>query len=524
MRIRTTMYPVLAVVLLAAQVPTGCVPKAPIQPATSAPYDATVALAFDQPGRAVNRLVLGSNVQWADGGDHLVPAAGAAFDATLLGTVKAMGPTILRYPGGSHSDLYHWRDGITAPAARGQSEHFYSKQMQPIRFGTPELMALAREVNGEALLTVNTATGTPAEAADWVRQMNITRLNDASGKPFPTVKYWEVGNEPYLNLENQPRLHVAPAEFARRADEIIRAMRAADPSISIGIPLRSDQVGAINLPQAVKGYAAAVLGGVKERYDWVAVHNAYFPFLWNPKAGLQPAEVFAAMMAAPATVEADLGETRRLLDRYAPGRGVKIGITEYNALVGFTGREAEWTSSLAAALYVSDLLRVFASREDVVMANYWSLSGNGWFGAVTGWDGRRPQSWVLEGWNGLLRGRVAPATVTAPTFDAPAAGLLAATRGQAQLTSFATVDGTRGQAMLINKSWGGIARVTLRAGAARLTRVRVLHSPEPFGGAATWKALRWAPAALPAAGAPLEVPAHAMVLLEFDLPAGAARD
>ena len=55
----------------------------------------------------------------------------------------------------------------------------------PNSFGTDEFIALCREAGAERLINVNLATGTPGEAADWVRY--------CAGR----VRWWGVGNEQY---------------------------------------------------------------------------------------------------------------------------------------------------------------------------------------------------------------------------------------------------------------------------------------------------------------------------------------
>ena len=52
-------------------------------------------------------------------------------------------------------------------------------------------MAGARRVGAQPMIIANYGTGTPAEAADWVRYANVTKGYGA--------KYWTIGNENYGN-------------------------------------------------------------------------------------------------------------------------------------------------------------------------------------------------------------------------------------------------------------------------------------------------------------------------------------
>ena len=458
----------LAVLLL------GC-PTAP--PSTSAPtvagpaYAASVTLDLAAPGRPVNRLVLGSNVQWIDGGDKLLRPETTEFDPGALALARSLAPTVLRYPGGSQGDTYHWRNGVGPAASRRRNELFFKRGAeQPVLFGTAEFLELCRQTGAEPLITVNATTGTATEAAAWVRAVNQGEIKGSDGRSLPKARYWEIDNEPYLRNDARPEFLIAPEEFARRANEFIRAMRRVDSSIVIGIPLRSDTIGALQLPQQVKGFASTVLSQVNERFDFVAVHNAYFPFIWNPLQRRSDVEVFQATMAAPRAVAEDLEHTRALLRRHKPGRPIKLAITEFNALFAGSGGRAGHIATLGGALYVADLLRLFAQSDDVMLANYWSLSDNWYFGAISAQlpaskaPEPRPAYHVLKAYDRVLRGRIVPVRVESPTFDSPEVGLVPAYRGTPLVTALATREGDRVRLILINKDPGRPVDVTVGTG------------------------------------------------------------
>ena len=98
------------------------------------PFSASITVDLDHPGRPVNRLVLGNNLQWVDNGDELLQASSVEFDPGMLDLATTLRPTVLRYPGGSQSDTYHWRDGLGAPGQRRENEHFHNHQKQRVTF------------------------------------------------------------------------------------------------------------------------------------------------------------------------------------------------------------------------------------------------------------------------------------------------------------------------------------------------------------------------------------------------------
>jgi hypothetical protein len=148
---------------------------------------------------------------------------------TYLGTpevadlMKNAGVRAMRYPGGSYSDIYHWQDhtapgGFVAPDT--DFDHF---------------MAGVKRAGAQPIVTANYGTGTPEEAAAWVRSANIDKGYG--------VKYWEIGNENYGNghygssweADNHP--DKSPAGYATLVRDYALAMKAVDPSVKIGAVL-----------------------------------------------------------------------------------------------------------------------------------------------------------------------------------------------------------------------------------------------------------------------------------------------
>ena len=197
--------------------------------------------------------------------------------ADLPAKLKAAGVTALRFPGGSYSDAYHWQTNAATPGtgiyinANDTFDHFMSMDALP--------------AGAQVILTVNygsNAAGTggadPAEAAAWVAYAN----REKGWK----VRYWEIGNEVggngYFGTEWEVDLH-APKNGPRKGNpalsqtaygkntlEFIRAMKAVDPTIKIGV--------GVDMPDSHPGNGnEALFKAVKDKIDFVIVH-------WYPKA------------------------------------------------------------------------------------------------------------------------------------------------------------------------------------------------------------------------------------------------
>ena len=101
-----------------------------------------------------------------------------SFDTPATTSALAeLGTQILRFPGGSASDEYHWATGRSGTNTWSWATSFAN------------FIHIATNAGAQAMVTVNYGTGTTNEAAAWVKSANVTNhLN---------FKYWEIGNENY---------------------------------------------------------------------------------------------------------------------------------------------------------------------------------------------------------------------------------------------------------------------------------------------------------------------------------------
>lgn len=443
-----------------------------------------IEIDLTRPGRQVNRLILGSNVQWVDRGDALLSEDGAEFEPRRLALVEQLAPTTLRYPGGVQADHYRWADGVGALAERRPGLHAFSKARQPVLFGTDEFLSLCGRLGAEPLITVNLVTADAAEAARWLAYANGIPHGRTRASGAPKVRFWELGNEPYLIEEGHRELALTPAEYARRADQFASALRAADPSVQIGIALRSDRLGGVPAT-AFPGFNAKVLAALRAAPDFVALHNAYAPYLLDDRRHSEN-DMHWALMAAPDQVAEDLAATSLQLRQRWPDRVIPLAITEYAALFRVTPPDGERTGSLAAALFVADLLRVLAERDDVLMAHHWSLLGNWMFGAIDLHAVPRPVFEVLQTYGRRLKGERLPVAVQGPAMTTRQVGMVAA-RTTAVVTALAVRHGDVVTLFAINKHPAEALSVRIRASeSASRVSARALTGKTPFDTKVAW--------------------------------------
>lgn len=476
---------------------------------------ATVSVDIERSLGQCNPLLMGSNIEWTSNGDGLL-TNNDDFEPNRLALVRELAPPILRYPGGTLSDTYHWRDGIGPFAKRG-SDRDLSHRLEPVLFGTDELVRLAKALDADITISLNVPSGTAQEAAAWVTYLNGGV--GTKGKAARPVRYWEVGNEPYLIASEGADLALEPAGYAAKADSIIRAIKSTDPQIKIGVPLRSNRIG--DRPATpFQGYEAIVLKHLANSIDYVAVHDAYMPFANDRVYPLS--EIYWGLMAGTRTVADDFEATRDALKTHVPGRNVKLAVTEYNAFVSVGKPTDPALCSQAGAIFVADVLRLMALTPDIAFANFWSLSGNWYFGALDQQGNKRPAFYVLAAYRKLLRGENVGTTVgQTPTFSVPRVGAVQAASGVPSVTAFASRENKTVRIALINKELKQTVACTLSTKISKIAKVRAqsLWASDPFAGMPGEPGVQWGPHEAKAQGGDvtLDLRPYSFAFLEIDI-------
>ena len=262
---------------------------------------------------------------------------GSASTSNLL---KEMGCLTLRFPGGSLSDEYHWATGRSGTNTWQWATSF------------ADFMRVATNAAAEVFITVNYGTGTPAEAAAWVRHANIT--NNCG------FKYWEIGNENYGTWETDTNnLPHDPYTYAVRAKEFILQMKAADPTIKVGVngvtgedafannsnhPATNPRTGV-----AHNGWTPVMLATLKSlgvTPDFL-VHHVYPAFTFQESDPL--------LLQASSNWAVDAADLRQQITDYfgAGGTNIELVCTENNSNSGGQGKQS---TSLVNGLYFADSL------------------------------------------------------------------------------------------------------------------------------------------------------------------------
>ncbi len=321
--------------------------------------------------------------------------AGVLWDLTLGSGARGLA-------GGLDADTYDWRD-VNSGANWGLSGG---------HFTTLEFLEFARDHEGEPLLTANMfgggyqdavdgtfvcQTDNPEElAADWVRYTNVIAQNFREGDEgsltgedlrvyesiadwlgrakllapgaaaVPSVRYWEIGNEPEVGaIGTFFRDHHLDANAYRDRYKLMApAMLAVDPSIKIG-PCLIDPAN----PNGSGQWLAALAADATIPIDFVGYHPYYsnIKVAWGNPAGMTDAlraykSFLLARSAGIRTIMAQHGRT-----------GYELMATEWNPM--------NWDApsvqqrSVAQGLGVAEGAFTFA-EDGVLAAHFWEQPQN----------------------------------------------------------------------------------------------------------------------------------------------------
>ena len=155
----------------------------------------------------------------------------------VLGALRRLDMTVVRYPGGNFASGYRWPDGIGPREKRPAVLDLAWDSRETNQFGTDEFTSLCRRMGWTPMLTVNLGTGAPEWAARWVEYCNRpggTRVADwrvAAGSPEPqNVKLWCLGNE----MDGRWQMGYRPArDYALVAEQAAKMMKDVDPTIEL---------------------------------------------------------------------------------------------------------------------------------------------------------------------------------------------------------------------------------------------------------------------------------------------------
>jgi alpha-L-arabinofuranosidase len=144
------------------------------------------------------------------------------MDPDVIALAKAMNTPLVRF-GGNFTSAYHWRDGIGPRDKRVSMLNIAWGIPEYNQFGTDEFLEFCRLIGAQPQVALNLGSGTPAEAAGWVRYIDL-HWSKHQGL------LWELGNELWGNWNlGYPTL----SQLASRTRQFSEAIRRVDPTAKL---------------------------------------------------------------------------------------------------------------------------------------------------------------------------------------------------------------------------------------------------------------------------------------------------
>ncbi|MGV3587704.1 MAG: hypothetical protein ACO1OF_11920 [Adhaeribacter sp.] len=310
-------------------------------------------------------------------------------EPALMTHLTNLQPHLIRFPGGSISDVFFWNTPKNTPPADAPAQltnadgsktnlpYWYGKNAENWTLSLDNYYQMLQQTNSQGIITVNygyARYGTAANpvaaaahlAADWVRYDN--------GR----TKYWEIGNEsfgdweagyridPSLNKDGQPE-YVTGELYAQHfkifADSMQQAARKLGKTIYIGAVLYDSPAQSWQT-NTVKTWNTGLLPKAGNTPDFYIVHNYYTPFNQQTNAD-------NILTSAPT-------ETKRLMDfvkQSVQTAGVSekpVALTEWNIFAVGLKQQASYINGMHGVMVLGEAL-----KNKYGMTSRWDLA-NGW--------------------------------------------------------------------------------------------------------------------------------------------------
>ncbi len=267
---------------------------------------------------------------------------------------------LLRWPGGSESDIYHWANGGSLCSNQGGYIAAGSTFDNVVtHVAQPAGMDVAVTLNYGSNPACN-GGGDPAEAASWVAY--------AKSKGYARVRYWTVGNEVYGSWEFD--LHAKAHDPATYASAVKAGyypqIKAANPSAQVGVVVEDNPA-----------WDSIVLKNAK--YDFVEFH-------YYAQAPGSESDSYL-LQTAPSTFAQALKNLRAEMQADGVPASVPIYVGELNSVYSNPGKQTvSIVNGLFAGMAVAEMM-----KQAIPMATWWigfggCDTGNNNSASLYGWQ------------------------------------------------------------------------------------------------------------------------------------------
>ena len=296
------------------------------------------------------------------------------MDPDVVAMARELQSPIVRF-GGNFTSAYDWNDGIGPLDKRVSMLNLSWGIPEYNTFGTDEFLEFCKLINAEPQIALNLGTGTPQQAADWVKYVN-QHWNGGKGGQL-----WELGNELWGDFQvgypSQERIATVTLATSQ-------AVRAADPNAKL-IATGGDE-------DFFHDWNAQQLSNTPGTFNFISTH-----FVVTDSVQLPHATNEFRNMAALA-LPWGLAPKMRAIEQQAVESGhkdVRVAFTEW--LMVSDSRMGPRFTNMGGALFAGGFLNMVMRNSDVISIS--DMTGILEFGGI--WKKRgqvygAPAYWVLR--------------------------------------------------------------------------------------------------------------------------------
>jgi len=275
----------------------------------------------------------------------LMPAdAQAGLDPDAVTMAREMNTPLVRF-GGNFTSSYHWTDGVGPRDKRKNTLNNSWGIPEYNSFGTDEFLEFCRQIGAQSQIALNLGSGTPEEAAAWVRYVD-EHWSTHSGL------LWELGNELWGNWN---LAYPTRDQLAARTAEFSKAVHAVDPAARL-IATGAD-------PDGFNSWNAIQLTNPPGTFDYLSAHFVVRTDevqLKNPS----PEFVAEAAFALPVELEKLLRQVQGQIDG-TPGYNGKVRIAFTEWLFAGEHRNAPSFTNIGGAIVTGGVLNMLLRSSDI---------------------------------------------------------------------------------------------------------------------------------------------------------------
>jgi len=261
------------------------------------------------------------------------------MDPDMISMSRAMKTPLMRF-GGNFTSAYHWPDGIGPRDKRVSMLNVAWGIPEYNQFGTDEFLEYCKLIGAQPQIALNLGTGTPEEAAAWVKYVN-EHWGDRSGGLL-----WELGNELWGTFQaGYPTIDFIAARTKAFSD----AVRAVDPAAKL--------IGTGGDPDSYSAWNAAQLTNPAGTFAYLSTHFVVGD-AETVKKNPSPDFLSQASFALPIGLERKLREMRQQLES-SGAKDIRTAFTEwlFHAPEDVAPRFDNMGGAIAAGGFLNMLLR-----------------------------------------------------------------------------------------------------------------------------------------------------------------------